>query len=118
MAKDDSVHGASGIHDVTGTRDDSPQPDVGWASDGEVETYRRSYDRRTESASTAVISTVAAVTGMEPTRLDPLHGAVDPVALDRVFSGDRQGGRVEFSYLGYRVTVHSDGLIELNDRAS
>ena len=66
-----------------------------------------------ETATVAVIDTVAAVTGTRPTDLPPLYEAVDPDALDSLFeSFERRSSetlRVEFSYHGVTVVVR-DGL--------
>lgn len=64
-------------------------------------------DRR---VSTAVVTAVAEAEGCPPTDLaPPLHDAVDPEALDRLFGGDRSragaGPRVSFAYYGYEVRV-------------
>jgi len=68
--------------------------------------------------SRAVIETVAAHQGVEPTDLEvPLFEAIDPDALDELLGAD---GReyappieVEFTYDGYHVTVGSDGSIDV-----
>lgn len=56
-----------------------------------------------------LVRAVAASEGVDPVALEtPLYEAIDPDALDRLFRStntDRAGGRVEFSYHGYRVVV-------------
>ncbi|NHN58767.1 MULTISPECIES: HalOD1 output domain-containing protein [Halorussus] len=64
-------------------------------------------DRR---VSTAVVTAVAEAEGRSPTDLvPPLHDAVDPEALDRLFEDDRPRSesepRVSFTYCGYDVRV-------------
>lgn len=57
-----------------------------------------------------VVEAVAAVEGSSPLELDrPLYDAIDPDALNAIV-GTRNGcDVVEFGYLGYRVSVRSDG---------
>ncbi|WP_435178319.1 HalOD1 output domain-containing protein [Halorussus sp. AFM4] len=60
--------------------------------------------------STAIVTAVAEAEGLSPTDLaPPLHDAVDPEALDRLFGGDRHRAegetRVSFTYYGYDVRV-------------
>lgn len=43
----------------------------------------------------------------------PLYEAIDPEALNAVFRSGVHGGRVEFTYLGFRVIASADGTIEL-----
>lgn len=79
-----------------------------------------------ESVSEAVATAVSTASGHDriPVRsgeasdatLDPLYSAVDPEALDALFRRSGSAGasthhRIEFSYEGYRVAVHSDGLV-------
>jgi hypothetical protein len=82
-------------------------------------TYRTSYDPETESLSIRLLETVAAVTGVEPTALDPLDEYIDPDALDAIFeplqSRAQAHGSLSFDYEGLLVIVHSDGEIELRE---
>jgi hypothetical protein len=67
--------------------------------------------------SEAVLSAVAEREGTEEVELPvPLHDAIDPDALDRLFR--RSGGRVTFEYLDYLVTVADDGEVEVTEVAS
>lgn len=78
----------------------------------------------TESACEAVISAVSAVSGRESwpdpgadtstPALDPLYTVLDPDALNHVVAS-LADGRVSFDYAGYRVTVDSNGGIEVAD---
>lgn len=65
-----------------------------------------------ESVVVEIVRLIAAVEGCEPDEIDPpLYDAVDPIALDDLFAGDRSravGGRVTFEYRGYDVTVTAD----------
>ena len=63
-----------------------------------------------QQVSTAIVTAVAEAEGLAPTELTPpLHDAVDPEALDRLFGSDRveseRGTRVSFTYYGYDVRV-------------
>jgi|GEM_PF-434130 len=64
-----------------------------------------------DSVSSIVVEAVAKAEGTRPVNLtEPLYEAVDPDALDRLFGtgGDTAGGRIEFTYVDYRVTVTVD----------
>jgi hypothetical protein len=67
-----------------------------------------------------VVFEVAELEGVDSIDLPPLFGAIDPEALDGLFSGRSApdpGGRsgslltVGFVYFGYRITVWSDGSL-------
>jgi len=67
----------------------------------------------TRPPSELVIEAVADHADVDPLDLDvPLGEVVDPDALDAIFASrfnaGRNEGRVEFTYLGYRVTVVSE----------
>ena len=66
---------------------------------------------------TAVVEIVADATETDPTDLDPLHGAVDTDALNRVVEPnepDATGNlRVSFSYHDFFVVVRQSGRITL-----
>lgn len=72
--------------------------------------------RRTEAVarpSTAVLETVAAVEGCEPTDLEtPLYECVDPEALDALVASPLRG-EVRFSYHGYELTVDGRGNVDV-----
>lgn len=60
--------------------------------------------------STEVVKKVASKTGHDPTELPPLHTAVDPDALNDIFSSisdsaERPEAVITFSYAGYRIRV-------------
>jgi len=75
-----------------------------------------------ESTSRAVVEAIAEHAGVDPADLElPLYEAVDPDALDALFSppeGTREpvSGRVSFVYDGYDVEVTSDGEVTVSDR--
>lgn len=67
-----------------------------------------------ESVSEAVVQAVADAEGIESTEVtDPLYEAVDPGALDRLFSREGIAGQVMFSYNGYEVTVSGEGAVSV-----
>lgn len=72
-----------------------------------------------------VIESVAEATDTDPFRLPPLHDAVDPEALNRLFATSGHGGlstdgHVTFRYHGCVVTVHASGqaIVEPADDGS
>ncbi|WP_324665632.1 HalOD1 output domain-containing protein [Haloarcula sediminis] len=74
-----------------------------------------------ESLSDTVIRAVSTASGRSPTpgpgadaSLDPLYTAIDPDALDSVFTADGSAGTVTFDYHGYTVTAHSAGRVVLD----
>lgn len=69
-------------------------------------------EHETRSVCTTVIETVAEAAGVSELELEPLYDAIDPDALEALF---RPGavGRVEFTYHGHAVTVHSDGRVDV-----
>jgi hypothetical protein len=86
-------------------------------------TYQADSD---QSLSEAVLHAVAMFTGRKMVAtsateqqevLDPLHGTIDPDALDGLFqtSNDRASlqGIVEFRYCGCEVTVDSTGKVRV-----
>lgn len=76
-------------------------------------------ERRTlgegERPSRAVVDAIAASEGVGPTEVEPpLYRAIDPEALDDLFSArakpaDEPVLTVRFDYHDYAVTVHRDG---------
>lgn len=82
----------------------------------ETGTYRTTFTDSVDSASEAVISAVATLTGEDPVEMPPLYTAIDPDALDALFrptrTGPRRGDRrLEFAFNGHEVTVKSCGVI-------
>jgi hypothetical protein len=60
----------------------------------------------------SIAETVAAVSGSEPTAMEPLYSILDPDALDALLSSPRNSEvRFTFSYEGCTVTVRSSGEI-------
>jgi hypothetical protein len=70
-------------------------------------------DGHSPSLSEAVVAAVADSEGVAPADLDrSLYEVIDPDALDALFNDVR--GRVTFEYLGYVVTIDSEGDVELS----
>lgn len=74
---------------------------------------------------TAIVYAIAAAEGVSPSdvKSPPLYESIDASALQDTFFGpdvvgvDRQGiGTVEFRYDDYRVTVQSDGWIQVYEQ--
>ena len=87
--------------------------------DSETDTYRLRHEWwRDRPLSTAVSMGVAAVTNTAPTDQDPLFESVDPDALNQLFdlseeSTEHCEGQMTFSFNECKVTVYSDGTIEI-----
>lgn len=69
-----------------------------------------------QTPSSAVVDLVADAENVRPIDLAPLHGTVDPDALDRLFTPtpagyERKDGYIVFVFEGYHVTIHGDGEI-------
>jgi hypothetical protein len=79
----------------------------------------RNYAWADVTPATAVVELVAEATDADPTDLDPLHGAVDTDALNRVVEPTEPNAtgslRVSFSYHGFFVVVRQSGNITLYD---
>lgn len=70
--------------------------------------------------SEAVIAAVATFTSREPTDLPPLFEAVDPDALNRLFTHPYDAGRrftVNFNYAGCAIQIARDGQITVSDNS-
>jgi hypothetical protein len=70
--------------------------------------------------STVLVELVAEVTEADPLALEPLGRAVDPEAMDGLFTSTRAypgnyaaGSRLAFRFEGLHVTIESDGVIRL-----
>lgn len=61
----------------------------------------------------AVVSAVADADDADPLELPPLDAAIDPEALNDLFTSRARPAvdRVSFQYLGYEVVVHGDGTV-------
>lgn len=65
------------------------------------------------SVSVRVVETVADSTSRDALALPPLYDAVDPDALESLVE-TMSAGEISFRYAGRRVTVTSDGRIDLD----
>jgi len=62
--------------------------------------------------SEAVIVAIAEKEGVDEQELDsPLFEVINPDALDSLFRNS--GGRVQFEYLDYQVTVNDNGVVDV-----
>lgn len=77
------------------------------------ETYHALHDWTSDSSlSITVVEAVGAVTGDEPTDMEPLHSVIDPDALDTLlYSGEEADVQVEFEYEERSVTVTGSGEV-------
>lgn len=68
--------------------------------------------------SLAVVEALAEAEGVQPAEIDqPLYDAVDPDAMDRLFEGGIESGRVVFTASGYEVTVTGHGDVYVHETA-
>ncbi|MFB6136243.1 MAG: HalOD1 output domain-containing protein [Halobacteriaceae archaeon] len=87
---------------------------------------QRAYDRHGGAdLTTTVVEAVAAAEGVDSTAVkEPkLYDVVDVAAVEHQLFGSRSGGKrsdvqttVEFRYRRFRVTVTSDGWVEVAER--
>jgi len=78
--------------------------------------YRTHHDwSGDQSLSMTVIDAVSAVSGTDPAELPPLYDAIDPDALDSLFTAQTEG-RVSFEFAGMPVTVHATGEVRVHAR--
>ena len=66
-----------------------------------------------ETPSERVIQTVAAYSNTPPEELPLLYEAIDPDALDALFTTNGLSAQVEFEYNDYHVAVSGDGVVDL-----
>ncbi|WP_458190852.1 HalOD1 output domain-containing protein [Haladaptatus sp. NG-WS-4] len=70
--------------------------------------------------SIAVVDTVAADTGREPTDIPPLYNSIYPDALDALLTATRNGSvpdvRVTFTYDGMDITVTGGGTVTAREK--
>lgn len=76
------------------------------------------FDPETDSATEAIVMTVAGHAGIRPNALEPLYSVVDPEALDRIIrsvAARSSPGNAEiiFRYQGYTISAYSHGAIEV-----
>jgi len=62
-----------------------------------------------------VLQTVAEETGKSPADLqEPLHNAIDPDALNAMYSRDRIPNQLTFAYNGYQIQI-DNGDVEISN---
>ena len=70
-----------------------------------------------EQVSRRVVEQVAAKTGIDSHKLEPLYSYIDPDGLDSLFADTsetrRDRGHVTFPMAGCQVTVHAYGAVEV-----
>lgn len=82
-----------------------------WGNERGSDGHRYEWPDDTE-LSIAAIEAVAAVSGRDPTEIEPLHESLDPDALDALFQSGREttvDGTVSFSFADHRIVAHGDG---------
>lgn len=71
------------------------------------------------SAATALVEAICDATDASPIDLPPLYETIDPDALETTLgdpADDSAGGRIEFAYHDYRVTMQADGEGSIYER--
>lgn len=72
-----------------------------------------SLGMETDAVCSQILSRIAELENTDIVDLPPLYDAVDPDALEAIFSetesGELRVGEISFPYAGYEVTVHFDG---------
>lgn len=63
-------------------------------------------------ASTTTVLALGSLTGVEPTDMLPLAGAVNPDTLNHHVQREASEAEISFEFHGYDVTVRGDGHIE------
>lgn len=81
--------------------------------DSQMDVYRTTHDDgRPWPASTTTVLALADLTGVNPTDMLPLAGAVDPDTLNAHVQRNASDAELSFEYHGYGVTVRGNGCIE------
>lgn len=97
---------------MTSTRcEDEP----GQRTDGS-NAIRTEFDWSVVPPSTAIVETVAARSGREPTTMNPIYDTVDTDAIDALIRSAERGASKEetsisFEFADHDVTVRSDGSV-------
>lgn len=88
--------------------------------DPDANLYRVHYDDHvSEPVSTVIVKAVAAFTNTPPTELPPLYEAINPDALNRLYSfnppraSGQTDGHVTFTYNDCKIRVFWTGRIEI-----
>lgn len=73
-------------------------------------------DDETQSISRQVLEVVAAEAGTTPLALEtPLYEVVDPDALDALYGANGAAPTIEFTYLGYSVSIDGEGDVSVSN---
>lgn len=81
------------------------------------DTVRTDFDWSEVRPTTAIVETVADITGRDVLRMEPLHDVIQTDALDAVFrptdgtARDNAETSVTVQYLDFAVTVRGDGAV-------
>ena len=80
-------------------------------------------DSNEQSISRTIVEAIADAEGVAPTELDTrLYDVIEPEALNELFQQQADGpvtdGTVSFTFHGYKVTVHSDSSVEIDQISS
>ncbi|WP_436926702.1 HalOD1 output domain-containing protein [Halosimplex amylolyticum] len=83
--------------------------------DSETGEYRVRWDPEQNSPTVAVVETIAAAEGTDPTSLDSLAEEIDLDSLEQLITPPNSDSdvHVQFQIRDYRVTVDSGGLVTL-----
>lgn len=72
-----------------------------------------------DNVSNEVVKRVAEAEDVDPLELTPpLYEVIDPDALESLFANDRVLGKVIFNYVGYEVSVFSDGYVSVKSHGT
>lgn len=96
------------------------EPDGGvYLANGEEAMYTRRVWGNDETLLTTVVAGLAEVTGKDTDEIEPIQHKVDVDAVESLFNeDDRIGtvtGAVTFEHEGRRVSIDSDGFVEIGD---
>jgi Halobacterial output domain 1 len=80
-------------------------------SSSQSEPSIRTTSTNTRSITAAVVTAVTEANGTKPST--PLYEAIDPDALEALYQ--HGSPEVNFEYIGYHVTVHSDRTVSVVD---
>ncbi|MCU4975984.1 hypothetical protein OB955_25245 [Halobacteria archaeon AArc-m2/3/4] len=85
-------------------------------SENSIGPWTTEWDRDSEETPVfAVVSAVAEASGADPLELPPLGRAIDPDALNELFTGRSEStvAEVTFQYADYDVTVRGNGEVHV-----
>lgn len=82
--------------------------------------HRSIFEVEEEEPATELVNVIAELEEVEPTELEPLYRWADDLISDLYSSPPPAEAQsvVEFSYEGYRVTLHQDGHAVFMDRST